>query len=431
MPTNHSSAAAALSLPTNTSSSQTSSTSPPLASPTRKSQPSSPTSTRSNVNGNGSTRDVPWVRRQPSRGRRRLSTRHRSPRSKSHPWYISLLRTGYTLFTRAYTYFLSLPLIHRVALTILAGILFVIGILGLVYSHKIFAALGPIAKSWRALPGGWVLVWLLCFITAFPPIIGYSSSVTTAGFVFGFPLGWPIAASATVLGSAAAFLASRTVLSGYVNRLVGSDKRFVALGQVLRRDGVVVLAMIRFCPLPYSLSNGFLATIPSIRPWSFALATAAATPKLLVHVFIGSRLALLAEDGDSMSPGDRAINYVSMAVGGLLGMGVGLFIYKRTMARAAELAREDGEEDIANFAGAAEEAGLIGHLDHHSDDDDLEEGARGEEEEEEEDDDDDAAALMDPDDISLWETDGVTGDRDHDFYRDSWDNNETHTQNGK
>ncbi|MBH1945702.1 VTT domain-containing protein, partial [Erythrobacter sp. YJ-T3-07] len=147
---------------------------------------------------------------------------------------------------------------------------------------------------WRELPGGWVLVWLMTFATGFPPVIGYSSSVTIAGFVFGFPGGWPIVASATVVGSTAAFLTSRTIFAKYVHALVGTDKRFVALGQVLRRDGLLVLAAIRFCPLPYSLSNGFLATIPSISPFSFAAATALATPKLLVHVFIGSRLAQLA-----------------------------------------------------------------------------------------------------------------------------------------
>lgn len=101
--------------------------------------------------------------------------------------------------------------------------------------------------------------------------------MSLAGFVYGFPLGWPIAAAATVCGSSAAFLASRGVLGGYVNSLVGRDKRFVALGQVLRRDGVGVLTMIRFCPLPYSLSNGFLATIPSVGLGSFALGTALST----------------------------------------------------------------------------------------------------------------------------------------------------------
>ena len=98
--------------------------------------------------------------------------------------------------------------------------------------------------------------------------------MTIAGFVYGFPGGWPIIATSSVAGATAAFVASRTVFSGYVHRLVGADKRFVALGHVLRHDGVWVLAAIRLCPLPFSISNGFLATIPSITPLSFAVATA-------------------------------------------------------------------------------------------------------------------------------------------------------------
>jgi uncharacterized membrane protein YdjX (TVP38/TMEM64 family) len=151
-------------------------------------------------------------------------------------------------------------------------------VLFLVYSHRIFAALGPLRATWRAHPVlSGVLVWLATCVTAFPPVIGYSTCVTVAGFVYGFPAGWPLAASATVVGSTAAFLSSRGIFAGYVQRLVGKDRRFVALGQVLRRDGIGVLVMIRLCPLPYSLSNGFLATVGSIKPGVFALATAGAT----------------------------------------------------------------------------------------------------------------------------------------------------------
>jgi uncharacterized membrane protein YdjX (TVP38/TMEM64 family) len=56
--------------------------------------------------------------------------------------------------------------------------------------------------------------------------------------------------------------------------MVGRDHRFIALGQVLRQEGIWYLTAIRFCPLPFSLSNGFLATIPSITPLSFTLSTA-------------------------------------------------------------------------------------------------------------------------------------------------------------
>ncbi|ETS87594.1 hypothetical protein PFICI_01422 [Pestalotiopsis fici W106-1] len=308
-----------------------------------------------------------------------------------------LLRTSTTLMNRGIRLVERLSPLQRVLAAVAGLVMLVLTVLFLVYSHRIFGALKPVAEGWRDLRGGWIIVWLMTFATAFPPVIGYSSTITVAGFVFGFPGGWPIVASATVAGSAVAFLTSRTIFSGYVDRLVGADRRFVALGQVLRHDGLLVLAGIRFCPLPYSLSNGFLATIPNINPLRFAAATALATPKLLVHVFIGSRLAQLAED-DDMSTGDKVINYLSMLVGGLLGMGIGLFVYRRTMARAEELAREEAGED----------GPLAGDVDY----EDLEEGVlqnhggspRGES---------DAAALMDDDDISLWETDAMD-----DGYRD-------------
>ncbi|KAM0819500.1 hypothetical protein AB5N19_05316 [Seiridium cardinale] len=344
----------------------------------------------------------PWVRRDrrsSSTNTRRLSTPY-SRNSQDHlPLGARIMRTSTNIMNYILRLFVRLSPLQRVLAVIAGVVLFVLSILFLVYSHRIFSALKPIAAGWRDLPGGWVLVWLMTFATAFPPVIGYSSSVTIAGFVYGFPGGWPIVASATVVGSTVAFLTSRTVFSKYVQALVGTDKRFVALGHVLRHDGILVLAAIRFCPLPYSLSNGFLATIPNINPLSFAAATALATPKLLVHVFIGSRLAQLAED-DDMSTGDKVINYMSMLVGALVGMGIGLLIYKRTMARAAELAREEAAEN-------GQVLGPDGEVDY----EDLEEGVLGRVSRQGE---ADAAALMDDDDISLWETDAM----DDDEYRD-------------
>lgn len=317
-----------------------------------------------------------------------------------------IMRTATDVMNYCLRVFIRLTPLQRV-LAVVAGLaLFVLSILFLVYSHRIFGALKPVAEGWRDLRGGWVIVWVMTFCTAFPPVIGYSSTITIAGFVYGFPGGWPIVATATVAGSTVAFLTSRTIFAKYVHALVGTDKRFVALGHVLRHDGIFVLAGIRFCPLPYSLSNGFLATIPNISPLNFAAATALATPKLLIHVFIGSRLGQLAED-DDMSTGDKIINYMGMLLGALVGMGIGLFVYRRTMARAKELAREE----------AAENGGVVdseGEIDY----EDLEEGILnrstsrpGEA---------DAAALMDDDDISLWETDGAD-----DGYRDD-DHEDTH-----
>lgn len=71
-----------------------------------------------------------------------------------------------------------------------AGIITVIlTILFLVFSERIFAWLEPIAEKWKNLKGGWLILWFMCFATAFPPVIGYSTCLTLAGFVYGFPWG--------------------------------------------------------------------------------------------------------------------------------------------------------------------------------------------------------------------------------------------------
>ena len=140
---------------------------------------------------------------------------------------------------------------------------------------------------------------------------------------------WPIVASATIIGSTCSFIVSRTLLSNFVNRLVANDKRYEALSLVLKHDGLKLLVMIRLCPLPYSISNGAISTFPTVQPLMFAAATAAATPKLLIAIFIGSRLAVIAKSGEKMDTTTKAINWASIIFGVILGVLTGWIIYKR------------------------------------------------------------------------------------------------------
>lgn len=78
----------------------------------------------------------------------------------------------------------------QIALTVIAGLVTIIlAILFLVFSQKIFAWLEPVAESWKNLRGGWLILWVMTFATAFPPVIGYSTCLTLAGFIYGFPWG--------------------------------------------------------------------------------------------------------------------------------------------------------------------------------------------------------------------------------------------------
>ncbi|KAG0133166.1 hypothetical protein HOY82DRAFT_269156 [Tuber indicum] len=262
-------------------------------------------------------------------------------------------------------------------------------ILGLIFHAKILHAMLPLAAKLRSWKVGWLLIFALCFASAFPPMIGYSTSVTLAGFVYGFPNGWFIIASATVIGATCAFIVCRYYIQDFAKRMVATDKRFAALSLTLKHDGIKLLCMIRLCPLPYSISNGAMSTFPTVSPLSFMVATAVATPKLLIHIFVGAKLAELAEEeGKKMDLKTKALNYGSIVGGVFLGIITGWLIYKRTMFRAKQLEADerarirapagqgftDAEDPDAEAAAGLVEDLIEGGYPDSGDDDESEEG---------------------------------------------------------
>ncbi|KXJ95580.1 hypothetical protein Micbo1qcDRAFT_157579 [Microdochium bolleyi] len=122
-----------------------------------------------------------------------------------------------------------------------------------------------------------------------------------------------------------------------------------------------------------------------------------------------------------MGLGDKIINYASMVFGGVLGTVLGLVIYRRTMARAEELMREDGAAEDGEAgafinggssgqhgSGGGRMGGFSGPGVDYADLDDTAELRDPDELD---------AALMDADDISLWAAEGVADQ----VYRDNED----------
>ncbi|KAK5113078.1 hypothetical protein LTR62_003657 [Meristemomyces frigidus] len=294
----------------------------------------------------------------PSWQRRTTSQPPTSQRSK---WQ----RNAEDLQRRATKLWLRFTPLQQIGIVILNIVLLLVVILGLAYNERIFAWLAPAAQRWRNLPGGWLILWFMTFFVSFPPMIGYSTCITIAGFVFGMK-GWLIVSTASVLGSTVSFLASRSVLKRFVSRLTEKNKQFAALALVLKHDGLKLLVMIRLCPLPYSLSNGAISTIPTVTWPNFMLATALASPRLLLHVFVGSRLGALAEEGDKMDFKTKMVSYASIIVGMVAGVATGYWIYARTKARASELEAEEA----AAAAGGHNSRSVRGSSDYIDDPDD-------------------------------------------------------------
>lgn len=165
-------------------------------------------------------------------------------------------------------------------------------------------------------------------------------------------------ASATILGSTLAFLASRYFYSSFVNRLVAHDRRFAALALTLKHDGLKLLVMIRLCPLPYSLSNGALATVPTVNWQGLMAATAMATPRLMIPIFIGSRLAKIADSVDDMDGGAKFVNWMGILISGTFGVATAWWVYRQTKIRAEQLeAQERSAVGAANTDGGLEHDG--------------------------------------------------------------------------
>lgn len=61
----------------------------------------------------------------------------------------------------------------------------------------------------------------------------------------------------------------------------------------------------------------------------------------MLHVFIGSQLAKLAETGDKMDAKTKAISYISIVIGIVAGALTGWVIYRQTKKRAAQLEAEE------------------------------------------------------------------------------------------
>ncbi|KAG0346243.1 hypothetical protein BG004_002091 [Podila humilis] len=149
------------------------------------------------------------------------------------------------------------------------------------------------------------------FLTAFPPILGYSSFVTMSGYVYGFGYGFLIAYSSALLGSITCFYLGRKYFKKQVRTLMAKKQSVKSVVKAVEKRGFKLLLLIRLAPYPFNILNLTLsATHIPLR--TFALATALSLTKLTLHVYIGSTLSSLApipttpktdDDNKSTTPG--------------------------------------------------------------------------------------------------------------------------------
>ncbi|CAI2175738.1 11007_t:CDS:2 [Funneliformis geosporum] len=198
---------------------------------------------------------------------------------------------------------------------------------------------------------GGLIFYLMIFLTTFPLVIGYSTLITLSGFTFGISVGFLISYMAALTGAITVFCLSRKWFRKSVRRALHKNKSIGAVITAVEKKGFKLLFLIRLAPYPYNVLNTLLsATHLSLK--TFIGATALSLFKLMIHVWIGSKLSSLSAYYALKETNDFSINNnnnnqevlkaIIMIIG--ISIGIGVIIYVWISARKAinEVEQEQG-----------------------------------------------------------------------------------------
>ncbi|KAF9055209.1 Golgi apparatus membrane protein TVP38 [Hymenopellis radicata] len=187
----------------------------------------------------------------------------------------------------------------------------------------------------------WFLIaFYICMaLVSFPPLIGHTTLTTLCGFAYGMK-GFAIAATASVVPSALVFVTLRFCFSHRLRQWSTQSDKWQALESVVRAKGLPLIILIRISPFPpWVYSNSLFASIEAVSLWQFVTATLFVLPKILLHVFIGSRMAALS-DGESrrhMDTQTKVINGLLIGAGILVAIFTSWLVYTLVQKHIREL----------------------------------------------------------------------------------------------
>ena len=164
---------------------------------------------------------------------------------------------------------------------------------------------------------GWlgVLAYALAVVLLQMVIVPLSPVALAAGAGFGFWKGFVAITLGTNTGAAINFLISRHLARNAVQRWLGHHEKFRLIDSAVAREGWKIIALLRFCPIPFGLAN-YAYGLTAIGFWPYFLATFfAIIPANCFIVWLGSSAhhSLAAATGAEQArhPGE----YVFLAVG--------------------------------------------------------------------------------------------------------------------
>ena len=154
----------------------------------------------------------------------------------------------------------------------------------------------PEFTAWVNGLGAWgPVVFVLGYAVAAVAFIPGSLLTLAGGAIFGLWKGTLLVFVGATLGSIGAFLVSRYVARGAVERRIAGEPRFAAIDRAVQREGLKITFLLRLTPVvPFVLLNYALG-LTRVRLVDYALACIGMLPATLLYVYYGKVAGDLAQ----------------------------------------------------------------------------------------------------------------------------------------
>lgn len=204
-----------------------------------------------------------------------------------------------------------------------------------------YGALGPLV---------YVLGYMIAMVAGIPAAL----LTLAAGAVFGLWAGILWAFVGATLGASTAFLVSRYVARGLVEKRVASEPRFAAIDRAIAADGRRIVFLLRLSPaVPFTLMN-YLLGLTQVRFVDFVMGSAGILPATIMYVYSGKVAGDVAAATSGTGPVHGMGYYTVIALGLLATVAVTVLV-TRTARRA--LRESVGDPPDSHNAGALPDAG--------------------------------------------------------------------------
>ena len=188
----------------------------------------------------------------------------------------------------------------------------------LVLAGRNLAGYLPRFVQWVDGLGVWgPVVFIAGYVVAVVAFVPGSILTLAGGAIFGLVKGTIIVFVAATLGAAAAFLVSRNLARGMIERRIAGNARFAAIDRAVAAEGRKIVFLLRLSPVfPFSLLNYALG-LTRVSFADFFVASVGMVPGTILYVYYGKLagdVAMIAAEGGV----EKGAGYYAVLVLGLL-----------------------------------------------------------------------------------------------------------------